>query len=159
VVLIVLLGGLAGYFAWRQLQTLRGVARNDNLPAEDRKYFRRQAWRRLVGCGLMLALLALMGGSFFIEGKAEQVAAEKKAARDRGEAGDLDPEQRLFMKFYGGYWIVILLFVIGLVAIAFADLVSIRRYGQRHYRKLQEDRRAMIERQVIRLRQERNGHN
>jgi hypothetical protein len=159
VVLILLLGGLAGYFAWRQIQTLRNVARNDNLTAEDRRYFRRQAWRRLIGCLLMAGLLGLMGGSFFLEDRAERLGTELKDARDRGEQREPDPEQRQFMRFYGGYWIVILLFVSGLVGIAFVDLVSIRRYGQRHYRKLQADRRAMIERQVLRLRQERNGHN
>jgi hypothetical protein len=46
------------------------------------------------------------------------VGNELKAARDRGEQPEPDPDQRLLMKFYGGYWIVILLCVMGLVAIA-----------------------------------------
>jgi hypothetical protein len=158
VVLIALLGGLAGYFAWRQIQTLRDLREDDNLPSEDRRYFRRQAWRRLVGCGLMMLLLGLFGGTFFFEGAVAQFAEERQAAREQGPEPEFSPEQRLLMKFYGGYWIAILLLVLGLVGIAFVDLLAIRRYGQRHFRKLQEDRRAMIERQVARLRQERNGH-
>jgi hypothetical protein len=155
-VLIALLGGLGGYFAWKQLQTLRNQGGNENLPAEDRRYFRRQAWRRLVGCGLMLLLLGLFGGTFFFEGKVDQL---QKAKQEQGVNSELKPDEKVLMKFYGGYYIAILLLVLGLVGTAFVDLVAIRRYGQRHFRKLQADRRAMIERQIVRLRQERNGHN
>ena len=40
---------------------------------------------------------------------------------------------------------------------AFYDMMAIHRFGRRHFRKIQDDRRAMIARQVERLRQERNG--
>ena len=44
------------------------------------------------------------------------------------------------------------------LALAAVDLFSTRSYARQAYRKLQADRRAMIERQVTRLRGERNGH-
>ena len=45
--LILVLVGLAAYYAWRQVQALRGLRHAENLPPEDRRYVRNQAWRRL----------------------------------------------------------------------------------------------------------------
>ena len=45
-----------------------------------------------------------------------------------------------------------------LLVLAALDLLAIRRWGLRQFRKLQADRRAMIERQAARLREGRNGH-
>ena len=53
---------------------------------------------------------------------------------------------------------VFCLVLLTLVCLAFFDLFAIRRFGRRHYRQIQDDRRAMIERQVALLRTQRNGH-
>src|SRR5262249_29647064 len=76
-------------------------------------------------------------------------------AKAAGGPGD---EDKLFIFFYTGYWIAALLVLLGVVGLAFWDLVAIRRYGRRQFQKLQADRRAMIERQAARLRGQRNGH-
>jgi hypothetical protein len=157
--LMLVLPGLAGYYAWRQVQTLRGLRHDDTTPPEDRRYLRNQAWRRLACSALMVILAALLAGSFFIEFRAQNLVDIGDAAQARNERPDLDPEQRSFFRFYTLYWVTALLVLLGMMGTALYDLVAIRRYGQRHFRKLQADRRAMIERQAARLRQDRYDRN
>ena len=158
-VLVVVLTGLAVYYAWRQVQTLRGLRHAENLPPEDRRYVRNQAWRRLVCSALMALFAALFAGQFFVEPQAQDLANQGEAARARNERPDLNPEQKHFVDLYSLFWVCALLVLLGILVTALADILAIRHFGQRHLRKLQADRRAMIERQAARLRQDRYGRN
>jgi hypothetical protein len=157
-VMVGLLLVLAGFFGWRQVRTLRQLRHGDSQPAEDQRYARNQAWRRLV-CSACMVLLAgfLAGGLFFLEAPAEEYARQRAAAPADGGPPPWTEEQRNFARLYGWYWLSALLVLLVMLVLAGFDIRAIRRYGQRHHRKLQEDRRAMIARQVARLRQERNG--
>ncbi len=147
--LVIVLLALAGFFAWRQWETLRRLHLSTDLPADERRYTRNQAWRRLVCCGLMVVMAALLAISFVLEGPASEVVRQKQP---------LNPEQQKFFNFYARYWLVTLLVLMGMIALAAADLFAIRRYGRRQYRQIQEDRRAMIKEELARLRSRRNGH-
>jgi len=157
-ILIVLLLGLAGYFSWRQWQTLRGLRSADDLPAEDRRYVRNQAWRRLAGSVLMAVFAGFLIGSFFLENAINEVTDEIKQAEGTEEEKAVADRHRPFLELYRYYWISALLVVFGMICLAAFDLLAIRRYGLRHYRQIMADRRAMIERELARYRQERNGH-
>jgi ABC-type Fe3+ transport system permease subunit len=157
ILLVAVLLGLAVYYAWRQWQTLRGLD-VEELAAEDRRYYRNRGWRRLAGSGLMILLAALFAGSFLIEDRAQELADRNEAARAQHEEVDLNPEERQFRKFWAGYWIVLLLGLLAFLVLAAFDFWATHRYGLRHYRQLQADRRAMLEREIAILRRERNGH-
>ncbi len=157
--LIGVLLALAGYYAWRQVQTLRRLRRDENLSPEDRQYVRGQALRRLACSGLMIVFAGLLAGSFDIEFRAQDLVNLGDAAKARGEQTNLDPEQQRFFNFYTLYWISALLVLLAMVGTALYDLLAIRRFGRRQFHKLQADRRAMIERQAARVREERNGRN
>src|SRR5262249_14502331 len=104
VILGALLLGWAGYSAWRQVQTLRALRAAENLPPEDRRYMRNQAWLRLGGCGLMVALAALLALSFIVEKPAQALLEEGDAARARGEEPEATPEHRLLLKYDLAFW-------------------------------------------------------
>jgi len=158
-VLIVVLLGLAAYYAWRQVQALRGLRGQENLPPEDRRYVRNQAWRRLACSGLMVVFAGLLGGSFFIEPIAQELINRGDAAQAENPEGPVfGADEKPFVRFFTAYWISALLVLLGMVVLALWDLLAIRRFGARQFRKLQADRRAMIERQAARLRHEGNGH-
>jgi hypothetical protein len=157
-VLIVVLLGLAGFSAWRQWLTVRSLEGEDTLSAEDRLFVRRQVRRRLTCAGLMVVLAGLLALSFVLEGPANLLVEQGEAARARGEWRPLDPEQQRFFHLWGGFWIVALLVLLGIIVLAGLDLFAIRRYGQRHMRQIQADRRAMINEQIARVRSQRNGH-
>jgi hypothetical protein len=158
--LVVLLVGLAGYYAWRQVQTLRGLRGSENLPPEDRRYVRNQAWRRLVGCLLMALFAALLAGWFFLglDARANELAQMGEAARAQAERPDMSPEQQRSLYFCMLYLIAALLVLLGMVCTAGFEFWAIRRFSLRHRRQIQADCRAMIERQVALLRSQRNGH-
>jgi hypothetical protein len=158
-VLIVVLVGLAGYYAWRQVQALRGLRRQENMPPDDRRYVRNQAWRRLACSGLMVVFAGLLAGWFFLGPVVENNIARGDAARaEQSEGPVFGAAEKPFVRFVIAYWIIALLVLLGMVILALCDILAIRRFGARHFRKLQADRRAMIERQAARLRHEGNGH-
>lgn len=150
--LVLVLLGLAGYFGWRQRQVLQNLKLQTDLPDADRRYVRNQAWRRLASSALMVAVALLMAGSFLsgLEDQATELAARADP--------HLTPEQSRLARFWGAYWIVVLLLVLGILFLAAWDVLAIRRYGLRHRRQIQADRREMIEQQIAIYRSQRNGH-
>ena len=154
-VLVAVLLGLAGYFGRRQLQALRGLRSAEEMLPEDRRYVRNQAWRRLAGSALMVVIAGFFVGAFFVEGPVSDIARQVDDAPQDREAVVARNRDRLDL--WTWYWSAALLALFGLICLAAFDFFAIRRYGLRHYRQIQADRRAMIERQAARLRRERNG--
>jgi hypothetical protein len=154
--LVAVLVGAAAFFFWRQRRLFREAA-NENLPREERAYPRGRAWRLLFCAGLMVLLGLGLAGSLFLEGRLA-LADESDAARARGEKFVLDAEQKTFARFYGWYWISCLLVLLVLVGIAGVELMAVRRHARQQFKKLKDDQRAMVARQVARHRRDRNGH-
>jgi hypothetical protein len=158
VALVVVLLFLAFFYSWRQVRALRRL-RSTDLPAAETRFVRQQAWRRLVGCMLMLVLAAMLSGALvYLEGKAQSMADARAAQRAQGESPPFTDEEKDFLHLWGGAWIAILIILMIIIFLAGLDLWSTHRFGIREHRKIMADRRAMIERQVARLRRERNGH-
>jgi hypothetical protein len=157
--LAVVLFGVAGFTLWLQMRTLRQLPQRQ-LPDEEMRYLRWQAWRRLATSGLLLLLAILFVIALAFQGNpAQQLADEQAAAREAGEELPLTPEQKRFARIWGWNWIAILLALFLIVLLVAIDFWSIRRYGLRERRKLNEDRRAMMQRQLHRMRQEHDERN
>jgi hypothetical protein len=156
IALIALLAAMAGYYAWRQRVAFADLRDKPDLPDAERRYRLGQAYRRLVGCVLLGFLAALLlGALIWLEAPAQRLADERDAQPDDQP---MSPEQRFFARIYGWYWLVFLMLLLAVVVLAAWDTFATRRYALREHRKLADDRRAMLARQVNRLRQERNGH-
>ncbi len=148
--LIVLLLGLACYYGWSQVKTLRGKVQAES--SEERLYLRWQAWRRLVTSFLMLVLAGLLLGALvYLEEPAERLASQTEQSSQLSWT----EEQRAFADLYTRYWIVFLLILLAVVALAGWDLWAIRRYRFAQLRQIQSDRREMLEEQAARIRRER----
>jgi hypothetical protein len=164
--LVVALLALAVYYGWRQLRLMRQLRGSADPGSVEALYLRARARRRLRGSALMLLLAAqLAGAMIFLEGRAQRQADQADAragAREQGEEPPPPtPEERSFFRFYTAYWVGILLVLLGMVLLALGDLWATRSFGLRAHRQLQAERREMINRQIARLRQEkqeRNGH-
>jgi uncharacterized membrane protein YecN with MAPEG domain len=157
--LVVLLLGLAVFVARRQLGNLRDLRDQDSTPPEDRRYLRNQARRRLVSSGLLVLLAAMLAGWFLLDlgEQTLRLGEQGEEQRARGEEPVLDAEQQRLLNLSASYVIGLLLLLLLLLALAGVDIWAIHRFGQRHRRQIQADRRAMIERQAARLRSRRNG--
>lgn len=152
----VLLLGLAVYFGRRQLQVLRTLRQPHELSVDDHRYFRRQARRRLICSILMVFLAGMLLGTIFFEAELRELSRQMEALRERAvePAGELNDTARWFLV----YWILALLLLFAIIMFAAVDVWAILRYGLRHHRQLRAEHRAGLERDVARLRQERNGH-
>jgi hypothetical protein len=158
--IVVVLISVAVYYGPRQWQALRKLRTEDDLDAADRRYIRRQAWRRLLNSGLMLLLAALLVGSYIVgqERQAVEIGAKSANRPDTATGAGPSPEQERFLNRYRNTWILIGLVLLAILCLAFADLWAIRSFGLRHYRKIRAERREVIQREVARLRSQRNGH-
>ena len=151
---------LASFYTWRQVRALRQLRHASDPGSAEHRYRRAQAWRRLVNSGLMFVLAGLLAGALAcLEAPAQRLADERDAVRAAGAEPVTTPEERSFFRVYGAFWIVILLVLLAVVVLAGMDLWATRTFALREHRKIQADRRAMIERQAARLRHERDGHN
>src|SRR5262249_8407742 len=159
VILVIVLVAMAAFFIWRQWRTLASIRAPNILPVEERHYLRNQAWLRLACSALMLLLAGLLAAHFVLEEPASQLVATGEANRAKGETRPLDPSEEQFLSFYLTFWGIILLVVLAIICLAGIDFFIIRRFGMQQYRKIQADRRAMIEGELARLRSQRNGHN
>jgi hypothetical protein len=147
--LVAVLLFLSLFYAWRQVRALRELRARPNLPAEEVHYEHGKAWRRLINCGLTLVLAGLLAMALlYLEAPAQALADRPPGSPP------FTADQRDFVRLWGWNWIVILLVLLLVVALAGVDVWATHRYGLRQLRQLQADRRAMIERQVARLREE-----
>jgi sterol desaturase/sphingolipid hydroxylase (fatty acid hydroxylase superfamily) len=157
-VLVLVLLFVAVLYTVRQVVALRRLRAAEEMALEERAYLHGRAWRRLV-TSLLLFLLGIMlaGALLYLETPAQQLAEEQAAKQQQGDTTPLAPEQRKFARLYAWFWIFFLLILMVVVFLAALDYWATRCYGIRQHRKIIDDRRAMIEREVSRLRQERNG--
>jgi hypothetical protein len=153
--MVLVLFALGGYFGWRQIQTLRKLPAQESLARDDRRYILTQVWVRLTSCFLLIVFAGMLAGTY-LSGQEQQARELSQQKKDDNQ--NLTDEQKQFGQRWLAYWLVMILILFVVVCLAFYDLFSIRRFGLRHYRKIQEDRRAMIERQVALMRTQRNGH-
>ncbi len=158
-VLVLVLLFTAILYTVRQILVLRRLRAAEEMQLEERAYLHSRARRRLVTSLLLFLLGVLLAGALiYLEAPAHQLAEDRAAMRQQDDAAPLDPQQRGFARLYLSFWILFLLVLMVVIFLAAFDYWATRRYGLRQHRKIIDDRRAMIEREVSRLRQERNGH-
>jgi hypothetical protein len=155
--LVILLVAVSGFFLGRQVQVVRDL-RRASLPGEEQRRLRHQTYRRLVTSSLLLLLGFLLATALlFLEGPAQQLADERDALAAAGQKADLSPAQKDFGRLYVGFWIGFLLILMTVLFLAAFDLWATRRHALLEHRKIQADRRAMLEQQINRLRHEDHG--
>lgn len=155
--LVVLLLGLALLYGRRQWLALRRLRDESALPDEELRYERRKARRRLASCALLLVLAVLLTVLLTVFGDQAQRLADASAEAGPVETREIAAEDKVFLRRWGGTLIAFLLTLLAVLALAAVDLMETRRFGLKQYRKLQAERRAMIQRQTARLREERQG--
>lgn len=158
--MVAVLVAVAVYFGRQQFQALRILKLAESLPADDRRYAHRQAWRRLFGCGLLLVIAAMLAW-WYLSGQDRLMTelGELKQKVPEGQKLELNDEQKSLVRTSIFWWNTILALLLVTLILAGFDVWAIRRYGTRHYRRIMEDRNAMLERQLAQLRIERGERN
>lgn len=143
--------GVAGFFGWRQIQNSQSLRTNRDLPAEERTFVRKQIRRRLVCCVLMALLALLLVGWYAIESQ----WPERLPHHPQEKARD-NPWVEVFF----AYWAFFFFVLFSILALAGVDLIATARFGLRSHRRLEAERRAVLEAEAARFRKkraERNG--
>ncbi len=158
-VLVVVLLFVAILYIVRQILSFRHLRGTEEMPHEEHAYLSRRTRRRLFTSMLLLLLGGmLLVDLLFLEVPAQQIAEQQDRLQQEGDAPPLNEEQRSFARVYGWFFVLFLVVLMVVVFMAALDYWATRRYGLRQHRKIVDDRRAMIERELSRLRQQRNGH-
>lgn len=158
-VLVFVLLGTSVFYTVRQIVARKRLRAVEEMSVEERAYLLSRVRRRLV-MSIFLFMLGVMlaGALIYLEAPAHQLAEERAAMRQQDDAQPLNPEQRGFVRLYLGFWIVFLLILMAVVLLAAWDYWATRRYALSQHRKISDDRRAMIEREIARVRHQRNGY-
>jgi cell division protein FtsB len=157
-ILVVIVIAVAGFFLGRQMQVLRELRRLPPETEEEERHLRRQTYRRIVSSTLLLLLGFLLATALlYLEGPAQKLAEERANLEVNGEKPELVGAERDFGRLYAVFWIGFLLILMTVVFLTAFDLWATRRHALREHLKIQADRRAMLEQQIARLRQERNN--
>src|SRR5262245_33153883 len=148
--------GLATYFARQQWRALKRLRQAENIHPEEHRYQRLHAGRVFICCVLMILVAGMVGG-WYVLGLDAQYEAIRQQAEEQADQ-ELGTLQHRWVTFFALYWILAILFLLGMIYIGLMDYWAVRRFGLKQTRQLQADRRAMLERQMALLRAERNGH-
>jgi|GEM_PF-1134462 len=162
--LSLLLVVLAVGTAVRQCGSLRRLSHGPAVPSDDRRYLRNRAWRRILNSGLMLILAGMLSGSYLsgMEDRADGIARaaveRREAAAETGapiEPPERPAELREFARFYFAWWLAILLVLLLVVILAFFDLWSTRKYAWQQLRRIRDEQRTLLERDLAMYKQSR----
>jgi hypothetical protein len=143
--LAVLLAGVAVFFLHRQRQTVHLLRSDAQITLDDRRFLHRQVIRRTFGSLLLLVLAGFLVAWYF-------VAPDIEALRPEEPGAELSETAKQTLRFITYYWIGTLLVFLVVLVLAVSDLLATARFGARHGRQLEDDRRAALKAEVERLR-------
>ena len=147
-----LLVAIAVTFALAQRGTFAMLRYDTELSHDDRRYWLGRAVRRLVGSVLLLIFAGMLVGWIFLWPSLE-------ALRPAEPMDEMPENVKESLRYLTGYWIAAML-VFGLaLLVAVLDALATMRYGARHRRLLENDRRAALAEEVERLQRDRHGLN
>jgi len=140
-VLVALTLGVAVVFGYRQCRLIR---RTDVCgPSEERSVLRASARRRLA-VSFMIGLCGLLIAGPYLTGLADRV---------------VNDGQRQDAREYFIWWAAVMVLLMIALAVIGYDMAIVRRHWRKSLQRLHDDRRAMMQRQLARLRAERGGSN
>ena len=147
---LVLLGSATGYV---QVRGLRALAARKHVPSDEQAYFRSRYRRRLLTGAVLVALGGLIGGTYLsgMERRADQLGKPRQQT-DADKPKMTDAEKQ-FLRFWTGYWAVVLVLVFVLVGLALVDALATRRYWLTLYRQIKDDHQAKLRRDLAVYRQ------
>jgi len=136
-VLGVVLVAVAGFFLWRQWETLQGLAVETTLSPDQRRFHLKQSQRRLFGSLLLFILAGMVFGCLFLEFEPVQKPLD-----------EMDPAEREAAKqaarLLAIYVMTMLLMVMVMLALAVIDFWATARYGMQQQKRLLQEHQEML---------------
>jgi hypothetical protein len=149
---LVLLG--VGTLGW-QVRGLRQLNSRPYVPSDERGYLTGRHRRRVL-VGVLLTVVGVMIGWAYVSGMENRADALGEARPADAPKPPMTDAEKQFVRWWGGYWIVVLLLVMTIVGLAGADALATRRYWLAQYQELRDEHKAKLERDLALHRQKRN---
>jgi hypothetical protein len=148
---LVALGLVSGYF---QVRGRAALAARKHVPDDEYSYLRNKYHRRLLVAGILVLAGGLIAGAYLsgFESKVDRIVEAKRAAVEAG--GDISDDDKLVLKLWGGYWVVVFSLVFVLLALAVVDAWSTRRYWHKIFREMRDDHNTKLRRDLAVYRQQ-----
>ena len=143
---LVAFGLVTFVFQYRGLARLRATK---IFPSDERTYYRRRYLRRIITGFLIATIGGMIAGAYLsgMEGRADalgegggQVAPEDKKPMDEGD--------KRFVRFWGGYWIAVVVQVFLVMVLALVDVLATRRFALQQYQTIREDHETKLRRDL-----------
>jgi len=151
--IIVGIGLLTGWF---QIAGLRALKARKLVPSDELAYFRGRYRRRLLTAMVLVSLGTLVAGAYAsgMEKKADQLGEPREPADPDAPKPELNQDEKDFIRFWGIYWILVLVLVFALVAFATLDEWATRRYWMAQYKHIREDHQIKLRRDLAVMRKQ-----
>lgn len=130
-----------------QVRSRRLLDARTHVPSDERSYLEGRHRRRLLAGLLMIVAGGMIAGAhlFGLEATADHLKAGTDAA---GNKQDMTPDDKRFVRFWGAYWIGVILIASALVVVAIVDAWASRRYWHGVYRELKVEHEARLRRDL-----------
>lgn len=153
---LVLLGGVTGWFQVRGLGRLRA---RQHVPSDEFAYLRARHRRRLLTAVLLVVVGGMIGGAYLagLEARVNELGEKKPDPDPDAPKPQLTDDQKALLRFWGGYWIVVVLLVFGILGLALADALATRRYALGQYHIIREDHEAKLRRDLAVYKQQKQA--
>ena len=136
-----------------QIRGLRTLKTRKHVPSDEASYLRNRYRRRLLTALVLMCIGWMIAGAYLsgMEREADALAAPKVVADDQDPDAPKPPptdEQKQFVRFWGVYWIVVVVLVFGLLGLALTDAIATRRYWFGIYREMRDEHQAKLRRDL-----------
>jgi len=153
---LVLLGAVTGWF---QIRGLRALGARTHVPSDEYGYLRTRHRRRLLTGVLLVVAGGMIAGAYLagMEAKVNELGEKKPAAAQDAPKPQLSDDQKALLRFWSGYWIVVIILVFVILALALTDAVATRRYAMGQYHIIREDHEAKLRRDLAVYKQQKQA--
>ena len=141
-----------GATAWFQLRGRRILRARQFVPSDELAYFGRRYRVRLINGILISVIGVLIGGAYLtgLERRADDLGEHKPVANPDEPAAkpQMDEDQKLFVRLWAAYWIVVLVLVFVVLMLAFRDAWATRRYAMKQFAHIREEHEVKLRRDL-----------
>lgn len=142
--------------AWFQIRGRRRLKARPLVPSDEAAYFGQRYRRRLVNGALITTIGALIGGSYLtgLERRADDLKPDAVADAS-GEKPKMTDDQKMFVRLWAFYWVVVMVLVFAVLLLAFRDAWATRRYALGQFAHIREEHEQKLRRDLAVYRQHR----
>lgn len=139
-----------------QIRGRRALKARLLVPSDEATYFGQRHRRRLINGVLIAVIGAMIGGAYLsgLERRADDLGDRKgEVAAAEGEKPKMTDDQKMFVRFWAFYWVVVMVLVFVVLMLAFRDAWATRRYAMGQFAHIRDEHEQKLRRDLAVYRQ------